>query len=63
MTPKADRASAIEITKQLRAIGNNVNQMARAINAAELDPDLAANLTAKLQKTKQELNKPWKNLN
>ena len=30
VTPKIDRPGAVEIAKQLRAIGNNVNQMARA---------------------------------
>ena len=62
VTPKVDRAGAIEIAKQLRAIGNNINQMARATNTAELDPNLAANLTAELQKTQKELNQLWKNL-
>nr|WP_319021437.1 MobC family plasmid mobilization relaxosome protein [Carnobacterium mobile] len=63
MTPKVDRSGAIEIAKQLRAIGNNVNQMARATNAAELDPDLAANLTAELQQVQKELNQVWQQLN
>lgn len=62
VTPKVDRAGAIEIAKQLRAIGNNINQMARATNTAELNPNLAANLTAELQKTQKELNQLWKNL-
>lgn len=56
VTPKVDRSGAIEIAKQLRAIGNNINQMARAANTAELDPDLAANLTAELQNVQKELN-------
>ena len=63
VTPKVDRSGAIEIAKQLRAIGNNVNQMARATNAAELDPDLAANLTAELQNVQKELNQVWQQLN
>ena len=63
VTPKVDRAGAIEIAKQLRAIGNNINQMARATNAAELDPDLAANLTAELQNVQKELNQVWQQLN
>ena len=57
VTPKIDRPGAVEIAKQLRAIGNNVNQMARATNAAELDPDSAANLTAELQNVKKELER------
>ncbi len=35
VTPKIDRPGAVEIAKQLRAIGNNVNQMARATNTAD----------------------------
>ena len=62
VTPKIDRPGAIEIAKQLRAIGNNVNQMARVTNATELDPAAAANLTAELQKVRKELNKIWENL-
>jgi len=63
VTPKVDRAGAIEIAKQLRAIGNNINQMARATNAAELDPNLATNLTAELQQVQKELNQVWQQLN
>ena len=62
VTPKVDRAGAIEIAKQLRAIGNNVNQMARVTNATELDPTAAANLTVELQKVQKELNKIWEKL-
>ena len=63
VTPKIDRPGAVEIAKQLRAIGNNVNQMARATNAAELDPNLAVNLTAELQNVQKELNQIWQQLN
>lgn len=63
VTPKIDRPGAVEIAKQLRAIGNNVNQMAKATNAAELDPNLAANLTAELQNVQKELNQIWQQLN
>ena len=63
VTPKIDRPGAVEIAKQLRAIGNNVNQMARATNTAELDPNLAANLTAELQNVQKELNQIWHQLN
>ena len=62
VTPKVDRAGAIEIAKQLRAIGNNVNQMARVTNASELDPAAADNLTVELQKVRKELNKIWEKL-
>ncbi len=63
VTPKIDRPGAVEIAKQLRAIGNNVNQMARATNAAELDPNLAVNLTAELKQVQKELNQIWQQLN
>ena len=62
VTPKVDRAGAIEIAKQLRAIGNNVNQMARVTNASELDPAAADNLTVELQNVRKELNKIWEKL-
>ena len=63
VTPKIDRPGAVEIAKQLRAIGNNVNQMARATNAAELDPNLAVNLTDELKQVQKELNQIWQQLN
>ena len=51
-----------DLLRELSAIGNNINQMARATNTAELDPNLAANLMAELQKTQKELNQLWKKL-
>lgn len=63
VTPKVDRSGAIEIAKQLRAIGNNINQMARSTNVAELDSDLAVNLTAELKRVQKELNQIWQQLN
>lgn len=63
VTPNVDRAGAIEIAKQLRAIGTNVNQMARFTNTAEVDPATAANLTAELQNIRKELNQLWETLN
>lgn len=63
VTPNVDRAGAIEIAKQLRAIGTNVNQMARATNTAEVNPATAANLTAELTKVQKELNALWQQLN
>ena len=62
VTQKVHRAGAIEIAKQLRAIGNNVNQMAHVTNASELDPAAADNLTVELQKVRKELNKIWEKL-
>src|SRR5699024_12590040 len=32
--PKVDKSGAIEIAKQLRAIGNNVNQLTKRANAS-----------------------------
>lgn len=63
VTPNVDRAGAIEIAKQLRAIGTNVNQMARFTNTVEVDPATAANLTAELQNIRKELNQLWETLN
>nr|WP_238328347.1 plasmid mobilization relaxosome protein MobC [Carnobacterium divergens] len=62
MTPKVDRAGAIEIAKQLRAIGNNVNQMARVTNTAELDTNTADNLTSALKDVQEELQNIWETL-
>lgn len=62
VTPKVDRAGAIEIAKQLRAIGNNVNQMARVTNTAELDTNTADNLTSALKDVQEELQKIWETL-
>ena len=52
-----------EVMRQLSSIGNNVNQMARATNVAELDPDSAGNRTAELNKVQKELNQLWQQLN
>lgn len=62
VTPKVDRAGAIEISKQLRAIGNNVNQMARVTNTAELDTNTADNLTSALKDVQEELQNIWETL-
>ena len=62
VTPKVDRAGAIEIAKQLRAIGNNVNQMARVTNTAELDTNTADNLASALKDVQEELQNVWETL-
>ena len=62
VTPKVDRAGAIEIAKQLRAIGNNVNQMARVTNTAELDTNTADNLASALKDVQEELQNIWETL-
>lgn len=61
--PKIDKAGAMEIAKQLRAIGTNVNQMAKETN---MDVQLfkgADEQLAELQKIKEELQAIWQQLN
>lgn len=55
--PKIDKAGAIEIAKQLRSIGNNVNQLTRKANAGVSIPQ--SELIA-VQKGLREL---WQQLN
>lgn len=54
--PKVNREGALEIAKQLRAIGNNVNQLSKRVNAGNelLNDDLSG-----IQKELQEL---WQRL-
>src|SRR5699024_1400715 len=56
--PKADKSGTIEIAKQARAIGNNVNQLTKRANAinGKLDSE-------ELQPNKKELHKTWQQLN
>src|SRR5699024_7541111 len=49
--PKVDKAGAIEIAKQLRAIGNNVNQLTKRANASNGKID-----SEELQAIKKELH-------
>src|SRR5690625_5422843 len=49
--PKVDKSGAIEIAKQLRAIGNNVNQLTRRANASNGKID-----SEELQAIKKELH-------
>jgi len=51
--PKIDKAGAIEIAKQLRAIGNNVNQLTRRANEGRaIDSE-------QLRGIKKELHDIW----
>lgn len=55
--PKIDKVGAIEIAKQLRAIGNNVNQLTKRANANDsIDSD-------QLQAVEKELHAIWQQLN
>src|SRR5690625_4957757 len=56
--PKVDKSGAIEIAKQLRAIGNNVNQLTKRANASNGKID-----SEELQAIKKELHKIWQKCN
>lgn len=56
--PKVDKSGAIEIAKQLRAIGNNVNQLTRRANASNGKID-----SEELQAIKKELHEIWQQFN
>src|SRR5699024_6350370 len=56
--PKVDKSGAIEIAKQLRAIGNNVNQLTRRANASNGKMD-----SEELQAIKKELHEIWQQFN
>src|SRR5699024_12764981 len=53
-----DKSGAIEIAKQLRAIGNNVNQLTKRANASNGKID-----SEELQAIKKELHKIWQQFN
>src|SRR5699024_6172746 len=55
---KGDKSGAIEIAKQLRAIGNYVNQLTKRANASNGKID-----SEKLQAIKKELHKIWQQFN
>src|SRR5690625_1721884 len=55
---KVDKSGAIEIAKQLRAIGNNVNQLTKRANASYGKID-----SEELQAIKKELHKIWQQFN
>src|SRR5699024_480380 len=56
--PKVDNSGAIEIAKQLREIGNNVNQLRKRGNASNGKID-----SEDLQAIKKELHKIWQQFN
>src|SRR5699024_9983708 len=55
--PKVDKSGAIEIAKQLRAIGNNVNHQTKRTNSSKGKIDIE-----ELQAIKKELHKIWQQL-
>src|SRR5699024_2217035 len=55
---KVDKSGAIEIAKQLRAIGNNVNQHTRRAKASNRKSD-----SEDLQAIKKELHEIWQQFN
>lgn len=55
--PKIDKVGAIEIARQLRAIGNNVNQLTKRANAND-----SIN-SEQLQAVEKELHGIWQQLN
>src|SRR5699024_3600863 len=56
--PKVDKSRAIELVKQLRAIGKNVNQLTKRENASNGKID-----SEELQAIKKELHKIWQQFN
>src|SRR5699024_8250270 len=56
--PKVDKSGAIEIAEQLRAIGNNVNQITSRENASKGKID-----SEELQANKKELHEIWQQFN
>ena len=55
--PKIDREGAFEIARQLRSIGNNVNQLARNANEGKAVPK------EELQGIEKELHALWQQFN
>src|SRR5699024_1350281 len=56
--PKVDKWGAMEIAKQLRAIGKNVSQLTRRANASNGKID-----SEELQASKKELHERWQQFN
>ena len=52
--PRVDKSGAIEIAKQLRAIGNNVNQLTKRANASNETLN-----SEELRAIKKELHEIW----
>lgn len=55
--PKINRDGAFEISRQLRAIGNNVNQLSKRANEGNAIP------SEELQGIQKELNAIWQQFN
>lgn len=55
--PNVNKDGAIEIARQLRAIGNNVNQMSKRANEDKAVPN------EELQGIQKELQEIWQRLN
>ena len=56
-SPKIDREGAFEIARQLRAIGNNVNQLSKRANEGKAIP------SEELQDVQKELHALWQQFN
>jgi hypothetical protein len=61
--PKIDRRGAIEVAKELRAIGTNLNQVTKWCNSRdEVDSEQLERLNHNIEMIKKELEKAWQQL-
>ncbi|PHE54021.1 plasmid mobilization protein [Bacillus pseudomycoides] len=61
--PKIDRRGAIEVAKELRAVGTNLNQVAKWCNARnEVDQRELERLNYNIEQIKKGLEKAWQQL-
>jgi len=61
--PRIDRQGALEIAKELRAIGTNLNQLTKAVHTSYIDEVLAQKLLRKLEMLRKGLRYLWQRLN
>ncbi|KYG30939.1 plasmid mobilization protein [Bacillus gaemokensis] len=62
--PKIDRKGAIEIARELRAVGTNLNQVAKWCNARDqINQEELKRLNYNIEQIKKELEKAWQQLN
>jgi hypothetical protein len=61
--PRIDRQGALEIAKELRAIGTNLNQLTKAVHTSHIDEVLAIKLLRKLEILRKGLRYLWQRLN
>ncbi|WP_180373868.1 plasmid mobilization protein [Staphylococcus saprophyticus] len=61
--PRIDRQGALEIAKELRAIGTNLNQLTKAVHTSYIDEVLAQKLLRKLEMLRKGLKYLWQRLN